>query len=653
MRPHLPATLALLLLTQAAAPATGNAQLVGSWQPNGVRIASGPASTRDQLVGLEDGAGGAFFVWRDDRDGVHNLYAARLDGTGNPVAGWTAAGIRVAPSTSDESTPQIAPDGFGGFFIAWMDSRESPAHVYAQHVLASGAIAAGWPAAGKSLVPGTVQANPQIVPDGAGGFLLSWDDTRTPVNSELSGLQLYAAHLTSSGDVTSGWPALGLQISEVPSPPQNGSSGYASDGIAPDRHGGAFIPYFYDYGGQVCELGCYPYSFRWSNLVHVDGAGAITSLVHDDSYIRGAVATDAGGNAWYAGGAPYDFFFDRFASSATELFTGGVDNPWGVLAIAPDPGLGVLFVVQYPMAALSVDSLGAARPGWTSWVPVVSTGPLAGPGAVSAANGRWILAWSDARSDASGDLFAEEIDRNAAVSPGWSAGGNPVCNATGAQLLTATLSDGAGGAILGWTDTRSGSSDVYAQRIGLNLATPVEVSLVSAAATPAGVRIVWELPEGSSGSALVERRTAEGAWQTLGPPRVLDLGRVEYDDAGAAAGARYDYRLGFGAAGGRTWSAEVWIDVPASAPFALAGLAPNPSGGARLQVAFSLPSDAPATLELIDVAGRRVASRDVGGSGPGEHVETLVPPAPVASGLYWLRLTQSGQSRIAKAVVAR
>ena len=97
-------------------------------------------------------------------------------------------------------------------------------------------------------------------------------------------------------------------------------------------------------------------------------------------------------------------------------------------------------------------------------------------------------------------------------------------------------------------------------------------------------------------------------------------------------------------------TAEAWVDVPASASLALGGLRPNPASGANLRVAFTLPSEDRARIELIDVSGRRVAAQDVGGAGA--HLERLQSDAHVQPGLYWLRLTQGTRTVTVRAVVA-
>jgi hypothetical protein len=97
---------------------------------------------------------------------------------------------------------------------------------------------------------------------------------------------------------------------------------------------------------------------------------------------------------------------------------------------------------------------------------------------------------------------------------------------------------------------------------------------------------------------------------------------------------------------------QVAVDdaAPGGLRLALEGVQPNP---ARVlgRVTFTLPSDRPATLELLDVTGRRVAARDVGALGAGRHSVELARGRSLRAGLYLVRLTQGGTVATAKAVV--
>ena len=98
---------------------------------------------------------------------------------------------------------------------------------------------------------------------------------------------------------------------------------------------------------------------------------------------------------------------------------------------------------------------------------------------------------------------------------------------------------------------------------------------------------------------------------------------------------------------------SIEVEVPAGFRLALSGARPNPSPGASLNVAFSLDRKAPARLELLDIAGRRVASRDLSGLGPGNHVLDLSGGTRFEPGLYLLRLTAGDRALTSKALVIR
>src|SRR6185503_7337868 len=76
-------------------------------------------------------------------------------------------------------------------------------------------------------------------------------------------------------------------------------------------------------------------------------------------------------------------------------------------------------------------------------------------------------------------------------------------------------------------------------------------------------------------------------------------------------------------------------------PFVLSfvGPAPNPTRDGGLTVAFTLPDGAHASLEVLDVSGRRVARRSVGELGAGRHRLDLARGEPVPPGIYLIRLS--------------
>ena len=182
----------------------------------------------------------------------------------------------------------------------------------------------------------------------------------------------------------------------------------------------------------------------------------------------------------------------------------------------------------------------------------------------------------------------------------------------------------------------------------LDQPTPVALSLVSADASAHAVRLRWWAGSGSPPAVSLERRRADEDWARLAGLAADGVGSYAYEDLDVVAGGRYGYRL---VSDGAAWpQSEAWVTVPALAKLALAGARPNPSSGAPA-VVFTLATDDPARLELFDLTGRRVETREVGALGADEHLIRL--RAGLAPGIYVARLTQGAAARSARLAITR
>jgi hypothetical protein len=85
---------------------------------------------------------------------------------------------------------------------------------------------------------------------------------------------------------------------------------------------------------------------------------------------------------------------------------------------------------------------------------------------------------------------------------------------------------------------------------------------------------------------------------------------------------------------------------------ALRGVWPNPVRGTA-HVWLTLAGDAPARLELLDLAGRRVRTVELDGLGTGLHRVDLAETRSLRPGLYLVRLSQAGRRATSKLVVTR
>jgi hypothetical protein len=92
--------------------------------------------------------------------------------------------------------------------------------------------------------------------------------------------------------------------------------------------------------------------------------------------------------------------------------------------------------------------------------------------------------------------------------------------------------------------------------------------------------------------------------------------------------------------------------VPATPRLALIAPRPNPTDR-DLTVSLSLPDAAPAQIEVLDLAGRRVVVREVGSLGLGNHVVNLSAGRNLPAGVYLVRLTQGEQAVTTRAVVVK
>jgi hypothetical protein len=149
---------------------------------------------------------------------------------------------------------------------------------------------------------------------------------------------------------------------------------------------------------------------------------------------------------------------------------------------------------------------------------------------ISDGAGGAIVVWQDSRSG-SYCLYAQRLD--AAGNVLWASNGVSVCTAAG-QNDPSLASDGSGGAIIAWSDTRTGNSDIYTQRLsssGLPLWTANGIGICTivgydyhALAVPdgsGGAIIAWHDSSGTNNQDIrAQRVNGAGAiqWQLNGVP---------------------------------------------------------------------------------------------------------------------------------------
>jgi predicted lipoprotein with Yx(FWY)xxD motif len=177
------------------------------WTTDGVPLCTA-ANYQTLPTIVSDDAGGAIVTWGDVRSGNSHIYAQRVNASG--VVQWTANGVALCTAMGDQWVPTIVPDGAGGAIVTWYDVRSGNSDIYAQRVSALGVVQ--WAANGVPLCTATGdQSYPQIISDGAGGAIITWMDDRSG-NSDIYALRIDANG--STGVTASDAPAVPIELQQ-------------------------------------------------------------------------------------------------------------------------------------------------------------------------------------------------------------------------------------------------------------------------------------------------------------------------------------------------------------------------------------------------------------------------------------------------------
>ncbi|MFN8586640.1 MAG: FG-GAP-like repeat-containing protein [Candidatus Eisenbacteria bacterium] len=137
--------------------------------------------------------------------------------------------------------------------------------------------------------------------------------------------------------------------------------------------------------------------------------------------------------------------------------------------------------------------------------------------------------------------------------------------------------------------------------------------------------------------------TVTGAGSSTARVRVVDAARAQVVAQSAA-----DFTI--------VPASALGVEDERAVAFGVRRVAPNPSHG-TVTVWFALPTGgAGATLELLDLAGRRIAAHALNAFGPGTHTLTLAGAADGAAlrpGVYLVRLARPGAASTRKVAIVR
>ena len=683
-----------------------NGSGVPLWTPNGVAVCTAP-NTQQYPQLDSDGAGGAIIAWQDDRGGSLDIYARRVNASGVPL--WTLDGVAISTAVSNQVTPQLGSDDAGGAIITWRDNRSGGEDIYAQRVSGSGVLQ--WAADAAVCTASGAQSEPQIVRDGYGGGIIVWQDGRTSydiyvqrissggapiwiangvavcatsneqtkpqlISDSADGViiawqdyrtgafDIYARRVNSSG--TPLWTANGVAICTEGNPQE-------LPRLVPDGIGGAVIVWqdrrsgtYYDiYAQRVNAVG----TTLWTNN------GVVVCNMNYDQQNPRIVSDDLNGAiiAWqdYRSASNDDQYVQR-----VEAVFGSWGRPEPTAVSAEDnPGDQGGFVALDWLASdhdiryyneITYYSIWRA----TDEVSLVGSGAGA-----SAFDGIQIVTASDVGPDFTGPAL--RIERVAGTTYYWEWVANQNArSAAGYSYLTPTRHDAMEGVpgvhyfqVLSHTSSQYmfWESNVVSGYSVDNLA-PAPPLMLSAERVGRSVVLTWR-PSGENEADFrdytIYRSTIPGV-----PPTPIfffsSSGDTSTVDPSPPIGAGYYIVTAVDVHGNQSAPSNeaetesgitgVWDGRATPARLTVLGNAPNPFAGTT-KVMVGLPGNSNVTLEVFDVAGRRVAWRTFADVALGWQTFTFDGRGgdgkSLASGVYFYRVTAGAETQTRKMVIQR
>lgn len=374
------------------------------WTNNGVAVCTDAADQTLPVI-VPDGQNGAIIAWQDWRSGNRDIYAQRIDSSGNVL--WNGNGVAVVAKTGQQRSPRIASDNAGGAIVVWEDSANGNWDVYAQRMNSAGV--QQWTNTGVGICTSSFnQINPKIVTDLNANAFITWQDGRNGNDYDI-----YVQMLNGSG--TTQWTVNGLALA-------TGGNTQSNPKIA------------LDFGGMIIVA--------WQNQQAATNYDVFAQRI-----------SSAGAIQWTANGVV--ICNAAGSQSAIDMTTENVTD--GALITWKDGRTANVHIY-----CQKVNFSGVCQ--WTNNGVLLSNAARVqvNPNIVSDGFGGAIVAWQDSALGI-WDIFSQRITSVGSIA--WTAGGVAVGNATNNQTSVKNISDGLGGSIYAFQDKRSGEFDIYAYRL--------------------------------------------------------------------------------------------------------------------------------------------------------------------------------------------
>ena len=184
---------------------------------------------------------------------------------------------------------------------------------------------------------------------------------------------------------------------------------------------------------------------------------------------------------------------------------------------------------------------------------------------------------------------------------------------------------------------------------------PLAIATTDAQGHADRATLQWQLPSTPRSGVTIQRST-DGIHWTRVAARLPGGGSLPFTDRSVTSGASYAYRAIVNVPGKSMASAPSWITIPGNVgvetpgtvAFGLSSMG-SPSRSGRAMVRCALPSRAAGRVDLLDVAGRVIDTRDLSIFAPGVH--PIMLGRSLKSGMYFVRLVHGTRSATLKAIV--
>ena len=376
------------------------------WASNGVAICTNTLMQKSVAIAGTGIDGSAIITWEDNRNGNWDIYAQKIDSSGNVL--WATDGIVICNKTTAQKSPKLISDNAGGAIIVFEDSVNFYWDITAQRISATGV--AMWATNGVAVcaAPNT-QNNPKIDVDDLGGAVFTWQDKRNNVDYDI-----YAQRFDPSG--TALWTANGVVVC-------NATNVQISARIEPDGANGALISW-------IDKRNAMDYNIYIQRIT----AAGVAQWTANGVAVCTATANQSGQDMKYLGANGVVVAWKDLRNGKYEIYAQQLDLS-GMIQLTTN---GILLSNTSSIKSINVNS-------------------------ISDGQGGSIMAWQDSTS-LGFDIYTQRLNATGGVK--WTTGGVAISTAANDQVNASQVTDGNGGAIYVWEDKRNGTDyEIYAHHL--------------------------------------------------------------------------------------------------------------------------------------------------------------------------------------------